>query len=61
MSSRKTSSKSDERSPPKHKVITLRIPDSAQRKLLDHCTTRTKKEGKPVSYNRAIIDLIEAS
>lgn len=42
-------------------VITLRIAPSAKQKLHAYCLKRSKEEGKRVSYNQGIIEMIEAS
>lgn len=42
-----------------HEVITLRIRPQTKQKLLSHCQKRGKKEGTQVSFNQAIIDMIE--
>lgn len=42
-------------------VITLRIAPGAKQKLHAYCLKRSKEEGKRVSYNQAIIEMIEAS
>lgn len=44
-----------------HEVITLRIRPATKQKLFSHCQKRAAKEGAQVSYNQAIIDLIEAA
>ena len=44
-----------------HVVITLRIDPSANKKLHAYCLTRSREEGKRVSYNQAIIEMIESA
>jgi hypothetical protein len=42
-------------------VITLRIDPRAKKKLHKYCLQRSGQEGKRVSYNQAIIELIEGA
>lgn len=42
-------------------VITLRIAPSAKQKLHAYCLKRSKEEGRRISYNQGIIEMIEAS
>ena len=42
-------------------VITLRIDPGAKKKLHAYCLARSRVTGKRVSYNQAIIEMIEAA
>jgi len=42
-------------------VITLRIDPGAKKKLHAYCLSRSREEGKRVSYNQAIIEMIEGA
>lgn len=42
-------------------VITLRIDQAAKKKLHTYCLQRSEEEGSRVSYNQAILEMIEAS
>ena len=41
--------------------LSLRISESAKERLNAHCAWRQASEKKPISYNQAILDLIEAA
>jgi len=57
---RKAASNGNGHAAPKdYEVITLRIDRQHKSKLLDHCAKRAKKEGRQMSFNRAIIEWIE--
>lgn len=45
----------------KVEMITLRIRPETKLRLLRHCQRRSLDEGRQLSYNQAIIDLIEAA
>jgi hypothetical protein len=55
---KKNGSTTDEKA---HVVITLRIDPAAKKKLHAYCLTRSREEGKRVSYNQAIIEMIEGA
>lgn len=41
-------------------VITLRIGAADKRKLIAHCASRARAENRQISYNRALLELIQA-
>ncbi len=41
-------------------VITLRIGPADKRKLIAHCAQRAKAENRQISYNRALLEMIQA-
>lgn len=40
-------------------VITLRIGPADKKKLIAHCAQRAKAENRQISYNKAILELIQ--
>lgn len=42
-------------------MITVRMKQRTKDRLLEHCTKRGKKEGRTVSMNEAVIDLIHGA
>ena len=45
----------------KRAVITVRMTPTEKARLQRHCNRRGRKEGRTISFNQAVVDLIKAA